>query len=149
MKKMGFEHSNFPHSLTSRHIVTSRVTSVAFFRTRRTSAAPKRGTKARLSFSGGPHAPVNLADNMEEVNVGGKKHRKWRVCCAVLRFILTQVFANPWILWVFHRLFRSRNSRITGILHTFRHVYRSVWPAREAKPRFSVALERSAHDCET
>ena len=25
-------------------------------------------TKARLSFSGGPHTPVNMADNMEEVN---------------------------------------------------------------------------------
>ena len=33
----------------------------------------ERGTKARLSFSGGPHAPVNLADSMKEVNVGGKK----------------------------------------------------------------------------
>ena len=32
-----------------------------------------RGTKARLSFSGGPHAPVNMGDSMEEVNVGGKK----------------------------------------------------------------------------
>ena len=34
------------------------------------------------------------------------------------------------------------------ILHTIRHVYRSVWPAREAKPRFGAALVRSAHDCE-
>ena len=33
----------------------------------------KRGTKARLSFSGGLHAPVNMADSIEEVNVGGKK----------------------------------------------------------------------------
>ena len=33
----------------------------------------KRGTKAKLSFSGGPHAPVNMAESMEEVNVGGKK----------------------------------------------------------------------------
>ena len=33
--------------------------------------------------------------------------------------------------------------------HTVRHVYRSVWPAREAKPRFGAALARSAHDCET
>ena len=30
--------------------------------------------------------------------------------------------------------------------HTLRHVYRSVWPVREAKPRFGVALVRSAHD---
>ena len=33
--------------------------------------------------------------------------------------------------------------------HTLRHVYMSVCPAREAKPRFGAALERSAHDCET
>ena len=26
------------------------------------------------------------------------------------------------------------------ILHTIRHVYRSVWSAREAKPRFGAAL---------
>ena len=31
----------------------------------------ERGTKARLSFSGGPYAPANMADIMEEVNVGG------------------------------------------------------------------------------
>ena len=36
----------------------------------------ERGTKARLSFSGEPHAPVNMADSMEEVNVGGEKQRK-------------------------------------------------------------------------
>ena len=29
----------------------------------------ERGTKARLSFSGGPHALVNMTDSMEEVNV--------------------------------------------------------------------------------
>ena len=34
--------------------------------------AYERGTKARLSFSGGLHAPVNMADSMEEVNVGRK-----------------------------------------------------------------------------
>ena len=42
------------------------------------------------SFSGGPHAPVNMADSMEEVNVGAKKRRKWHsrnVCSAVLRYI--------------------------------------------------------------
>ena len=33
--------------------------------------AYERGTKARLTFSGGPHAPVNMADSMEEVNAGG------------------------------------------------------------------------------
>ena len=41
----------------------------------------ERGTKARLCFTGGgPHVPVNTADNMEEVNVGGKKTRKELPC---------------------------------------------------------------------
>ena len=35
----------------------------------RTCAAPMR----RLSFSGGPHATVNMANGVQEVNVGGKK----------------------------------------------------------------------------
>ena len=33
----------------------------------------KDGAKARLNFSGGPRASVNMVDSMEEVNVGGKK----------------------------------------------------------------------------
>ena len=33
--------------------------------------------------------------------------------------------------------------------HTIRHVYRSMWPAREAKPRFGAVLVHSVHDCET
>ena len=55
----------------------------------------ERGTKARLSFSGGPHAPVNIADNME-VNVGGKKTQEMArlLCCAALYFV-SQVFSNP------------------------------------------------------
>ena len=40
----------------------------------------------------------------------------------------------------FHCLFGSRNSPTTGILHTIRRVYRSVWPAREAKPHFGAVL---------
>ena len=31
---------------------------------------------------------------------------------------------------------------------TIRHIYRSVWPATEAKPRFGTAFVGSAHDCE-
>ena len=112
--------------------------------------AYERGTKARLSFSGGPHAPVNMADSMEEVNEGEKNRRKWHVCCAVLRCISYAKFSQIFeVLREFHRLFGSRNSPTTGILHTIRHVYRSVWPDREAKPRFGAALDRSAHDCET
>ena len=38
----------------------------------RTRTLHERDTKARLSFSGGPHTPVNMADGVEEVNVGGK-----------------------------------------------------------------------------
>ena len=53
------------------------------------------------------------------------------------------------VLQDFHRLFGSRNSPTTDICHTIRLVYRSVWPARKAKPRFGATLERSAHDCET
>ena len=59
--------------------------------TERTSMAPKWG----FSFSGGPHAPVNMADSMEEVNVGGKTQEiACFLCCTVLYFVC-QVFANP------------------------------------------------------
>ena len=63
--------------------------------------------------------------------------------------MLAQLTISP-----FHRLFKSRNSPTTGILlengvHYIRHVYRSMWPTREAKPRFGTTLEPSAHDCET
>ena len=53
------------------------------------------------------------------------------------------------VLQDFHCLFGSRNSPTTGIVHTVRPVYWSMWPAREAKPRFGAALEPSVHDCET
>ena len=67
--------------------------------------------------------------------------------CTALYFV-SKVSQILWVLRDFHRLFGPRNSPTTGILHV-RHVYRSVWPAREAKPRFGAALECSAHDCET
>ena len=88
----------------------------------------KRGTKARLSLSGGPHAPANIASSMEEVNVGGKiKRRKCHVCYAALCCILYAKFSQILeVLLDFHRLFESRNSPSTGILHAIRHVYRSV-----------------------
>ena len=52
----------------------------------------EHGTKARLSFSGGPHAPVNMADSMEEVNFYGENAGLMR--CTTLYFV-RQVFANP------------------------------------------------------
>ena len=77
---------------------------------------------------------------MEEVNVGGNKtRRKWHVYCVIFR---TPSFQILEVLRDFHRLFGSRNSRTTGFLHT-------LWPDREAEPRFGAALGHSAYDCET
>ena len=77
----------------------------------------ERDTKARLSFSGGLHAPVNMAGSMEEVDVGGKTQEMAHLRYAKFSQILE-------VLRDFHRLFGSRNSPTTGILHTIRHVYR-------------------------
>ena len=67
------------------------------------------------SFSDGPHTPANMADSMEEVNVGGKKMEMAHLlrCAAadILYYILYAMFSQ--ILEVyqeFHRLFGSRNS---------------------------------------
>ena len=105
----------------------------------------ERGTKARLSFSGGLHAPVNMADSMVEVNVGGKNAGNGTFAalyCAIAVFV-SQVFVNPEVLRDFHRLFGSRKSN-------YRHspYYPPCLQAREAKSHFDAALERSAHDCE-
>ena len=79
----------------------------------------ERGTRVRLSFSDRPHAPVNMAGGVEEVNVCGKKCRKWHICCTVLRYILYAKFLRSLkVLWDFHRLFGSRNSPSTSILST-------------------------------
>ena len=70
-----------------------------------------------------------------------KKCRKW---------FRTPSFSNILeVLQDFYSSFGSRNSPTTSILHTICHVYRSVWPAREAKPCFSAMLEHSVLDCET
>ena len=72
-------------------------------------------TKARLSFSGGPHAPVNMADSMEEVDVGGKSIAGNGTLAALLYATFSQILE---VLREFHRLFGSRNSPTTGIPHT-------------------------------
>ena len=50
----------------------------------------ERGTKVRLSFSGGPHAPVNMADSTE-VNVSKKKKKPQEMArllrCTALYFV--------------------------------------------------------------
>ena len=48
----------------------------------------ERGTTSRLSFSCGPHAPVNMADSMEEVSVDGKK-------CSLFAALYCAVFRTP------------------------------------------------------
>ena len=89
---------------------------------------------------GQPHASVNMANSMEEMNDSAKKHRKWHVCCAVLCYILYAKFSQ--FLEVCQDcLFGSRNSATNSIFRTIRHVYRSVWPTREAKPHSGAALE--------
>ena len=71
----------------------------------------ERGIKARLSFSGDSHVPVNMADIMGKLNAGGKQR-----CTAVLRYISYAKFSQILgVLWDFHRLFRSRNSPTTVI----------------------------------
>ena len=72
-----------------------------------------------------------MAESMEEVNVGEKKEAGndtalYYIPCAKFTLI-------PEVLRDFQRLFESKNSPTIGTLHTVRHVYRSVWPAREAK----------------
>ena len=69
-----------------------------------------------------------------------EKSQETNVCCAVLRRIFSYVKFSQILeaLREFNRLFVSRNSPSTCILLTIRHVYRSVWPAREAKHRFGA-----------
>ena len=63
-----------------------------------------------------------------------KTRRKWHVCYAVLRYIsYVKSSGVPSPL--------SNYSPGTGILHTIRHVYRSVWPAR----KLSLALVPRSH----
>ena len=99
----------------------------------------ERCAKARLSFSGGPHAPVNMADSME--NAGS-----WTVSGSKETMEVPKNFKDL-------RKLPVRNiAQYAGVFlptdihffHTLRHVYRSAWPAREAKPRFDAALVRSA-----
>ena len=57
----------------------------------------ERGTKARLILSGWSDAAVNMADSMEEVNVGEDARMAFEerfVHCNALYFV-RHVFANP------------------------------------------------------
>ena len=83
------------------------------------------------------------------MNVGGETQEMAGLLRCTALYFVRQVSQILEVLRDFHCLFGSRNSPTTDILHTLRHVYRRVWPAREAKPRFGAALEHSAHDCKT
>ena len=86
----------------------------------------------------------------EEVNVDGKKRRKWYVWYAVFRYIPYAKFSKTLeVLRTFRLFVRNKKQSTYRQLHTIRHVNRSVWLAREAKPRSGAALERSTHDYET
>ena len=54
----------------------------------------ERGTKARLNLSVGPHAPVNMVDNVEEVEKNAGNGILGNVCCAVLRYISYAKFSH-------------------------------------------------------
>ena len=60
----------------------------------------ERGTKARLDFFRGPHAPVNMVEPVWKkwMSVGknaGIPFWKRLLCCTALHF-MRQIFANPW-----------------------------------------------------
>ena len=110
----------------------------------------ERYAKARLSFSGGPHAPINMADSMENAGSwtvsGSKEAMEVPKNFKDLRKLGVRNIAQYSAANVPFPAFFSTDIHF---FHTIRHVYRSVWPAREAKPRFGATLVRSAHDCET
>ena len=112
----------------------------------------ERCTKARLSFSGGPHAPVNVADSMENVGSwtvsGSKDAMEGPKNLMDLRKRGVQNIALYSGENVCRMPFTAFFSSFIHFFQTIRHVYRSVWPAREVKPRFGGTLLRSAHDCE-
>ena len=108
----------------------------------------ERSTKGRFSFSGGPHDPVNIADSMEN---GGS----WTVTGS------TKAMEVPNFKDLLQKTWHTKYSAVKHMkrsipsllfstrirfFHSLRYVYRSVWPVREAKPRFGAALVRSTHD---
>ena len=73
----------------------------------------------------------------------GKKYARNGTFAAL--YFLRQVFANSAGLPSPLSIQKQSNYRHSAYLP----VYRSVWPAREAKPRFGAAHGRAAHDYET
>ena len=105
-------------------------------------------TRVRLSFSGGPHAPVNMADSMENVGsltVSGSK----------------EVMELPENLKALQKLdvrnIVQRSKCAISCIFSHRHSLLPYYSpclqehvaAREAKPSFGAALVSSVHDYET
>ena len=108
------------------------------------------GTKARLSFSGGPHAPVNMADSMENTSswtVSGSKEAI--EVSKNLKDLQKLVVRNIAQYSTANVPFAAFSSTDIHFFYTLCHVYRSMWPAREAKLHFGAMLVRSACDFET
>ena len=60
----------------------------------------ERGTKARLSFSGGPHAPVNMAvvwKKWMSVEKNPAANCTFAALHCTALYFVRQLFANPWI----------------------------------------------------
>ena len=94
-----------------------------------------RGTKVRFSFSGAPHAPVNMADSIEEVNVGGKKAGDGifaTLYWTIFRITMPSFRKSQKFFGTFIASLDPETVQLPVCnLHTIRHVYRSVWPARK------------------
>ena len=108
-------------------------------------------TKVRLSFSGGPHTPVIMADSMENAGSwtasGSKEVMEVQKNFKDLRKLGVQNIART--VQCSKRAISYLFPTNIHFYHTICHVCRSVWRAREAKPHFGVMLVRSVHDCET
>ena len=106
----------------------------------------ERGTKARLSFSGGPHAPVNMADSME--NAGS-----WTVSGTKEAMEVPKNFNDLRKLGVRNiAQYSTANVPFPASFFPRRHSLLPCDPPclqERAKPRFGAALVRSAHDCES
>ena len=103
------------------------------------------GTKARISFSGRPHAPVNIVDSIWNVSSWTVSEWQWKSL---------RIFTKTWCM-KYSAVQRSKHAISCIFLHQhsllpyYCHVYRSTWPAIKAKPCFGASFERSVHGCDT
>ena len=84
-------------------------------------------------------APVNTVDSMENVGswtVSGSKELQ-----GFVKTLHTNYSSASMCFLHF--------STNIHFFHTIRHMYRSTWSVREAKPCFGATLVHSAHDCNT